>query len=217
MSDREQALEQGKEVARAVKRFFDPNADAVNKIQDALLFHAPIKAAILFAVVNLAYIAFTYFLHPSIYSVLFLAYAIYQLSPYWLTAVRPVFKLVFLGGQPANIPSDSKCQRYHVNEISAFVGTVYFALLSYWGKSQEAVTNKSITLMSVAVFFFLLFFYFFISFKDRYVVGFLLNAIFLLPFLLRRRVTEYVENLDRNWTTRLERPFTGSESKLSKP
>ena len=188
------SLQTAKALAGAIHRALLPHEEAVYKLEDVLLFFHPPKAAILFVLVNLAFLGI-YYLGLTAYSVIFLVLAAYHLLPTVLAPVVGVLSKLVLADKVCEVPADSKVSRYNIAELSAFIGTVYYVIEGRVASARRCLKQKEFLPMFVVLFMLMFLFYLFLSFNDTVTTWFLVNGALLLPFASQMRLSGVFDKL----------------------
>jgi hypothetical protein len=162
----EQALASGKAVANCLFSFLSPHKNLVFHIEDLVLFYNRQKSLLIFAAINVAYLAVYYIFSPSAISFFFLLLGLALLFPIWRGPAQYALNNVLFKGPPAEIPEGSSLQRYTIEEISAFVGLIVYTARLYADKARTAVAGKAIVDICMSLFALMFMFYAGLSFSD---------------------------------------------------
>ena len=177
-------MEKSKEFATKLNHVLLPNEESVMKFQDVLLFHNKTKTIILFAVANLLFLLL-WLLPFNSYTYIFFGLALLSIS----SLMKPLFPLlekIFLGSKVAEIPADSAYQRYTVSQITAYIATIYYIILSYFQQIKETIQKKEVAHIFLCFFLAMTIYYIFISFGDAFILWVIMNIILLLPSSIRK-------------------------------
>lgn len=206
---RAQCKESAKKFAQKVNSVLAANESDIMKLQDVVLFYHPIRAVIIFVVINLIILLLDLGPFPG-YTLIFFGLAIGSVFSTFRTLLKPLVALL-LPKEILELTDESQDKRYEIAQISAFIGLLYYLCLNFFKQLDWTMKEKQLAPILVYLFILLFAFYLFLSLGDVVSVFILVNLFLLLPYLtqnsVKRLIASAKDTVSNSIPARLKQKF----------